>query len=47
MPSRAAIEKAASVQAAKAIPRRSNRPAASGDVSFRNLLWLPAARYGR
>ena len=46
MPTRAPIENAASVHAARSIPRRSKRPEASGDDSLRNLLWLPAAKYG-
>ena len=51
MPAKAPIAKAASVQAANEIPRRSNRPEANGDAwSVTSLemdrAWLPAGKYG-
>jgi hypothetical protein len=45
MPARAPIEKAASVQAANATPRRSNSPGDRGEAEENTVPW-PVARYG-
>jgi hypothetical protein len=45
LPARAPIAKAASVQAANAIPRKSNSPGESGEAE-ENMVPLPVARYG-
>ena len=46
MPARPPIAKAASVEAANATPRRSNRVSENGDASVRDKVWLPVAKYG-